>query len=110
MQFFKSPRFNFIGIRRKVMPISLILILIGLGSVAIHKGFNTSIDFAGGTLVEVQFDPAVSLPEVRDVIEGAGFTGAEITNFGVEREVHIKIKAIVDASEAARQIEAKLKE
>ncbi len=110
MQFFKSPHFNFIGVRRKVIPVSLILILIGLGSVAIHKGFNTSIDFAGGTLVEVQFDPAVSLPEVRDVIEGAGFAGAEITNFGGEREVLIKIKAIGEAAEAARQIESTLKE
>ncbi len=110
MQFFKNPRFDFIGVRRKVFPISLVMILIGFGSVALHKGFNMSIDFSGGTLVEVQFEVPVPLDEVRRVIDDAGFTGAEITNFGSDREVLIKIKAIGEAAEAAREIEATLKE
>jgi preprotein translocase subunit SecF len=61
-------------------------------------------------LVEVQFDPPVALPEVRGVIESAGFEGAEITNFGAENEVLIKIKAIGEAAEAAREIETTLKD
>ena len=109
MQFFKSPHYDFIGSRKKVVPISLVLILVGLVSVALHRGFNTSIDFAGGTLVEVQFGDAVSLQEVRGIVEAEGFTGAEITNFGGEREVLIKIKSIGEAAEAAQVIESALK-
>jgi preprotein translocase subunit SecF len=110
MQFFKNPHINFIGLRRRVMPMSLVLILIGLGSVAIHKGFNTSIDFAGGTLVEVQFGKPVALDDVRGVIENAGLAGAEVTNFGSDREILIKLKHVGEAAEAARQVEAILKE
>ncbi len=109
MQFFKSPHYDFIGSRKKVVPISLVLILVGLVSVALHRGFNTSIDFAGGTLVEVQFGDAVSLQEVRGIVDAEGFAGAEITNFGGEREVLIKIKSSGDAAEASRVIEAALK-
>jgi preprotein translocase subunit SecF len=87
-----------------------VLILAGLVSVAIHRGFNTSIDFAGGTLVEVQFGEPIPLQEVRAIVEDAGFAGAEITNFGGEREVLIKIKSIGEAAEAARAIETTLKE
>ncbi len=92
------------------MIFSLALIVVGLVSVAIHKGFNTSIDFAGGTLVEVRFEPAVPLEEVRAVVERAGFSGAEVTNFGSEEEILIKVKAIGEAAEASEQITKALRE
>jgi preprotein translocase subunit SecF len=83
---------------------SLILIGTALASVAVHRGFNTSIDFAGGTLVEVRFDPPVALQEIREVIAAAGFSSAEVTHFGAEEEVLIKVKSIGDAAEASRRI------
>jgi preprotein translocase SecF subunit len=92
------------------MILSLALIVVGLVSVAIHKGFNTSIDFAGGTLVEVRFEPAVPLEEVRSVVERAGFSGAEVTHFGAEEEILIKVKAIGDAAEASERITLALRE
>ena len=102
MRLIKETHINFIAQRRWAMVLSLSLVVIGLASVAIHKGFNTSIDFAGGTLVEVRFDPPVPLEEVRAVVERAGFDGAEVTNFGGEEEVLIKVKAIGEAAEARR--------
>ena len=84
MRLIKETHINFIAQRRWTMILSAALIVIGLASVAVHKGFNTSIDFAGGTLVEVRFDPPVPLDEVRTVVERAGFEGAEVTHFGGE--------------------------
>jgi preprotein translocase subunit SecF len=110
MQFLKSTHANFIGLRRKSMVFSLILILVGAGSVVVHRGLNTSIDFAGGTLVEVRFEPPVPLQEVRDVVDAAGFEGAEVTNFGSEEEILIKVKSIGEAAEASERIEAALKD
>jgi preprotein translocase subunit SecF len=78
--------------------------------VAVNKGFNTSIDFAGGTLVEVQFDHPVPLGDIRTLIEDAGYDGAEVTEFGNPNDVLIKVKSIGDAADAARVIETKLKE
>ena len=104
MQFFRHPRINFIGARRRAAIFSLILIGAGFVSVAVHRGFNTSIDFAGGTLVEVRFDPPVELTEVRQVLADEGFSGAEVTHFGSEEEILIKIKAIGDPAEASARI------
>jgi preprotein translocase subunit SecF len=110
MRLIKETHVDFIGVRRRTMILSLALIVVGLGSVAIHKGFNTGIDFAGGTLVEVRFEPAVPLEEVRAVVENAGFSGAEVTNFGSEEEILIKVKAIGDAAEASERITLALRE
>jgi preprotein translocase subunit SecF len=110
MRLIKETHINFIAQRRWTMILSAALIVIGLASVAVHKGFNTSIDFAGGTLVEVRFDPPVPLDEVRAVVKRAGFEGAEVTHFGGEEEVLIKVKAIGEAAEASEAITAALRE
>jgi preprotein translocase subunit SecF len=121
MRFFKKPSVNFIGVRRRAATISAIVIIAGGVSVGIHSGFNTSIDFAGGTLVEVRFEEPVEIGGVRSVVEAAGFSGAEVTHFGSRNEVLIKAKSIGDMTTttdidtvvteaaAARQIEAALK-
>ncbi|MDH3214825.1 MAG: protein translocase subunit SecF [Candidatus Krumholzibacteria bacterium] len=110
MRLIKSTHINFIAFRRKSILLSGILILVGLVSVAVHKGFNTSIDFAGGTLVEVRFDQAVPLQQVRDVIDAVGFEGAEVTHFGADEEILIKVKRIGEAAEASARIEQALKD
>lgn len=110
MHWFKGARFDFMGVRRRAMVVSIALILVGLASLAVHRGFNTGIDFAGGTLVEVGFGDNVSVAEVRAIVNRAGFTGAEITRFGAENDILIKVKEIGDAAAAARKIEEALKE
>lgn len=105
MRLIRETHIDFIGARRKTLILSMTLILVGLVSVAIHRGFNTSIDFAGGTLVEVRFDPPVPLGEVRAVIDREGYVGGEVTHFGSEEEILIKVKSIGDAAAAAEQIE-----
>ena len=104
MRIIKDTRFDFIGLRRRTMILSIVVILAGAVSVGMHRGFNTSIDFAGGTLVEVRLTPAAPLEEVRAVVDRTGFVGAEVTNFGSEEEVLIKVKSIGEAAAAADTI------
>lgn len=105
MYFFKNPNIAFIKVRRGAMLISAIVILAGAASVAVHRGFNMSIDFSGGTLVEIRFiDRHVELNEVRAAVEEAGFAGAEVTHFGSEDEVLIKVKNIGRAADASEKI------
>jgi preprotein translocase SecF subunit len=104
MQFFRTPNINFIGIRRKAMLLSALAILIGLGSMAFHRGLATSIDFAGGALVEIRLDKPIPLQDLRSVMSESGFEGAEVTHFGAENEYLIKVKAIGDAANVADQI------
>ena len=111
MCWFKNAHYDFMSKRRLVMLISVVPIVIGVASIALHGGFNTSIDFAGGTLVEVGFEEPVPINEVRAVVERAGFAGAEVTNFGgSQKEVLIQVKHIGDAAGTARKLEAALTE
>jgi preprotein translocase subunit SecF len=108
MQFLKSTNIHFVAARRKAMMLSAIVLILGLVSVAIHRGLNTGIDFAGGAIVEIQAEPPVSLQEVRDIVEAAGFSGAEVTHFGSENEILIKVKSIGEAAKAAALIDSTL--
>ena len=46
---------NFVGFRYKALLISGISILIGLAVLFWRGGLNMGVDFAGGTLIQVQF-------------------------------------------------------
>jgi preprotein translocase SecF subunit len=110
MHWFKNARFDFMTKRRLVMLITLVPIFVGLVSMVLHGGLKTSIDFAGGMLIEVGFDHPVPIQEVRRVVEEAGFSGAEVTNFGNPKDILVQVKHIGDAAASARRIEAALKE
>jgi preprotein translocase subunit SecF len=104
MRFFQTPNLDFIGVRRKAMMISAVLLIIGIGSVAIQKGLKQSIDFAGGSLVEIQLENPIPLQDLRDIMSGAGYDGAEVTNFGAPNEYLIKVKAVGEAAAVAQGI------
>jgi len=104
MQFFRTPNINFVGMRRKAMLFSFVLLLVGAGSLMVHGGFDTSIDFAGGALVEIRLEHPIPLQEIRGVVENAGFSGTEVTHFGAENEYLIKVKAVGQAATVAEEI------
>lgn len=110
MHWFKDAHYDFMTKRRLVMLVSIVPIIIGLISIAVKGGLETSIDFAGGTLIEVGFGDQVPVQEVRAVLERAGFAGAEVTNFGGSKDVLIQIKHIGEAAETAQRLETALKE
>ncbi len=48
--------------------ITIIFLFIGIGSM-ITRGFNLGIDFTGGSLMDLNFNKAVTVSEVRDVLK-----------------------------------------
>ena len=79
----KSKRFGLISI-------SLFIISLGL---IFSKGFNYGIDFAGGTLIQVQYEGKAPIDKVRDAIStDTAYEGATVNFFGSEDEVVIKTK------------------
>ncbi len=80
----------FMAKRRLTALVSTVLILIGIGSLAV-QGLNLGLDFTGGTLVEVGFDQPAELQEVRSRLAGAGFDDARVQYFGSEQEVVIRL-------------------
>lgn len=69
---------------------SLVLIALCFFSL-FTKGLNWGLDFTGGTVVEVAFEQAVELDEIRNNLEQVGLNGATVQNFGSSRDVLIRL-------------------
>jgi preprotein translocase SecF subunit len=83
---------------------SAIVIVAGLVSIALHRGFKMSIDFAGGALVEIGLETPVPVADIRAVVTAAGYEGAEITRFGEAGDYLIKVKSVGAAAETAERL------
>ncbi|TNF44560.1 MAG: protein translocase subunit SecF [Epsilonproteobacteria bacterium] len=79
----KSKRFGLLSITLLVLALGLIF----------TKGFNYGIDFAGGTLIQVQYEGKAPIEKVREAIDSdTTYEGATVTFFGGEDEVVIRTK------------------
>ena len=92
-------------------------IALGLASFAINPRINTSIEFTGGTLMQVAFTKPVDVGQLRSHLDKAGIPGAEIAQFGNNREYTIRAReaeregaATKGAESVARHIETILKQ
>jgi len=82
---------DFIGRRKMAMAASGLLIALSIG-LLIFKGLNFGIDFTGGTLVEVKFNQAPQISEVRDSLAPVGYSQAIIQEFGSPEEILIRVQ------------------
>lgn len=72
--------------------LSLTVVLLSLGLIFV-KGFNYGIDFAGGTLIQVQYEGKAPISKVREAISAdKAYEGASVTYFGSEDEIVIRAK------------------
>jgi preprotein translocase subunit SecF len=73
MELFEKPNIDFIGLRWVPIGFSVAVMILSLASIAI-KGFNYSIEFTGGTLLQISFpaDSKVHVDGVRKALEGEG--------------------------------------
>ena len=70
--------------------ISLVTFLLAVFFLA-TKGLHLSIEFTGGTLMEVGYAQAPDLDKIRKKIEADGFTDTQVLNFGSSRDVLIRV-------------------
>ena len=101
MQLFKNEtRFDFMGKIKAAMIISGIVILIGLGSIVISGGLKYGIDFAGGTLVQLQFKSPPDIEVIRDGLKTIGLGESTIQEFGSKKDILIKVERSEEKLEA----------
>jgi preprotein translocase subunit SecF len=108
---------DFIKYWKHAAIITAAFIVVGLGSAVITGGFPYSIEFTGGTLMQVEFVAAPDVSKMRTTLDAAGIHGAEIATFGSNRQFTIRAQgaAQIAAQEAgaekvAAQIEAALRQ
>jgi preprotein translocase subunit SecF len=91
MRLFANANYDFLGHRRIAFLISAAFIVPGLLLLLI-RGVNYSVEFTGGTLIQVETTAPVNVGAVRDALAARGLTGAEIQTFGSERELVIRAR------------------
>lgn len=96
---------DFLGKRKLAAILSIAMIVISLGLLAV-KGLNFGIDFTGGTLVEVQFNEAPKIADIRASIGPKGYEQAIIQEFGAPDEILVRVqnKDAADSSKISTDI------
>lgn len=77
------------------------------------RGFNYSIEFTGGTLMQVKFAQPVNVGDVRQVLTDAGLTGAEIATFGGNDELVIRAQSeetVAEQATGAESVDLRIRE
>ncbi|CCD35414.1 Protein-export membrane protein SecF (TC3.A.5.1.1) [Candidatus Paraburkholderia kirkii UZHbot1] len=57
----------------------------------VHRGLHLSVEFTGGTVVEVQYPQAASPEPIRATMARLGYADAQVQNFGTSRDVLIRL-------------------
>ena len=98
MRFLRNPSYKFMEARKVAFLISGALILVSIISLIMHGGPRYSVDFRGGTFMEIRFedkaDPEkplnIEIGPVRKVFEEFGLGSAEIKHYGSLQEISIR--------------------
>ena len=75
--------------------ISLIVFVLSVFFLA-TRGLHLSVEFTGGTLVEVRYPEAANLEKIREVLKGSEFGEAQVQNFGSPQDVMIRVPLLQD--------------
>jgi preprotein translocase subunit SecF len=80
----------FMSLRKPAAILSVFLILGSLSSLAINQ-LNWGLDFTGGTQIEVGYEQAADLEQIRKQLEASDFNDAVVQNFGSSQDVLIRL-------------------
>jgi preprotein translocase subunit SecF len=73
------------------------------------RGLHFSIEFTGGTVMEVAYAQSADIEKVRKVVEGMGYTDSQVQNFGTAKDVLIRLpiqKGVTTADQADKVLSA----
>jgi len=96
-------KIDFIKSWRVALGVTMAFIAIGLVALVLHGGLNRSIEFTGGTLLQLEFTQPPNIGDIRATVDGAGYAGSEIQQFGSSRE--FTVRAATHAAAAGSAVE-----
>ena len=70
-----------------------------------HRGLNFSIEFTGGTLIEIGYPQPANVDSIRKALDKAGYQ-AEVQNFGSARDVLIRMH--LEKNQSTHQLSEKV--
>ncbi|ADD69211.1 protein-export membrane protein SecF [Denitrovibrio acetiphilus DSM 12809] len=97
-------QFDFMSKTKIFFVISGLVFILSLG-IVFTKGFNFGIDFAGGTIIQMQFSSAPDVDKIRSAMDSLDIGEVVIQNFGAPEEILIRVeKTERDLNEVANTI------
>ena len=112
MDFFKHDlNIDFMGKWPYAVAISGVLLLVSVGSL-LTRGLNLGIDFTGGTLIEVAYQQAVDLDNVRSLLSKSSYDQAQVQYFGTSRDllIYLPPQEGVDSAKLSEAVFSKLRQ
>ncbi len=102
MEFFRIHRT--IPFMRHALILNLISLLTFLAAVFFiaTRGFHLSIEFTGGTVMEVHYEQSAPVGEIRTAIDALGYTDFQVQNFGTSQDVMIRLPVRPDEDTATQ--------
>ncbi len=97
MRWFETPNYNFVETRKIGYYISSAMLVIAIAALLL-KGLSYGIDFKGGKELVVEFDTAVSVTEVRDLLTPALGSQPEVKQFGLSRDLLVRTDSEMEAT------------
>jgi preprotein translocase subunit SecF len=96
---FAHANYDFIGYRQRAYLITAVLL--GIGFVAmLVRGLDYSVEFTGGTLIQIETTGPVDVGQVRSGLDAQGIKGAEIQAYGSDREYVIRARTAKEGTDA----------
>ncbi|HEX9893136.1 MAG TPA: hypothetical protein VGA78_04400, partial [Gemmatimonadales bacterium] len=99
MRLFANANYDFLGSQRRAFPVFGVVILVGLILLLIN-GVNYSIEFTGGTLVQIETKAPADVGAIRTALTAEGMPGAEIQQFGSNQEFVIRALTAKEGTDA----------
>ncbi|CAN5246853.1 protein translocase subunit SecF [soil metagenome] len=75
----------------------------------LHRGLHLSVEFTGGTVMEVAYQQSVDVGKVRETIGKLGYPDVQVQNYGTSRDVQIRLpvqKGQTSAQQSAQVMDA----
>jgi preprotein translocase subunit SecF len=99
MRLFANANYDFLGQRRRAYGLSISFSILGI-AVLLILGVNYSVEFTGGTLIQVETERPADVGALRNALQARGIEGAEIQTFGSERELVVRARVAREGSDA----------
>ncbi len=114
MKFFGTTNINFIGNRKIALAISAVAILVTIASLGMKKGPNFSIDFLGGTVLQLKFEKPIAedRAKIQEIVAGLNFGVPEVKVIGNEgeNELQIIVKRQTEGTKVGKDIKDAISE
>jgi len=98
IRLFANANYDFIKWRRVAFTVTGLIMLVGAIDLVV-RGLNYSIEFTGGTLVQVELHRKVPTADIRAALDNVGLRGADIQNFGSDTSYVVRARLGAEAAQ-----------